>query len=165
MTCFRTCHTCAKPNATCPTRGALQTAIAGLHITSVKHRCPDYAPAFLPGEPVKVETFAWYHRDDDPPPKLNFPGHFIQLVGAKALVFVKRGAIDLNGEDIEFEPNGRGYLKVPLSRVAVRDGEAINVEACRQCAAILDVGDPCGRDPNYTPTQCCLKAQREAADA
>lgn len=164
MTAFRTCHTCAKPRATCPTREALQAALAGLRITSIKHRCADYAPAFLPGEPVKVETFAWYFRDeDDPPPRLWFPGHFIRQLATKALVFVKAGAVDLNGKGVEFEPNGNGYLKVPLRRIAAREGDAVSVEACRFCAAILDLGDPCGRDPHYTPARDCLKATREAA--
>jgi hypothetical protein len=104
-----------------------------------------------------VETLAWFHRDDDdPPPRLAFPGHFIQLSGVRALVFVKAGAVDLNGEDIAFEPHGSGYLKVPLSRVAHRNGEPVNVEKCRWCAAIPGVGDACGRDPNYTPKRDCL---------
>jgi hypothetical protein len=164
VTAFRTCHTCAKPAATCPTREALQAAIAGLRITSVKHRCADYVAAFQPGDAVKVETLAWYHNDErEPSPRLLFPGHFIRLAGNRALVFVAPGALDLNGEDIEFEPNGRGYLKVPLSRVAHRNNEAVNVQACRWCGSIPTLDGNCGRDPNYTPARDCLKAQREAA--
>lgn len=156
MTAFRTCHTCMYPAATCQTREALQRALAGLRVTSVKHRCRDYIPAFLPGEAVKVQTLAWYHRDDDRPPRCWFPGHFIRLAGNKALVVVAPKAVALDDEDIEFEPNGSGYLKIPLSRVAVRDGPAANVEACRWCSAILGVGDMCRRDPHYTPARDCL---------
>lgn len=173
MTAFRTCHTCAKPAATCATREALQTAITGLGITSVKHRCADYRPAFLPGDPVKVLTLAWYHNDEDPPLRRWFPGHFIQLSGTRALVVVPRKAIALDDGETEFEPHGNGYLKVPLSRIAHRDGKHVDVEACRWCAAIPGVGDPCGRDPHYTPRGHCLaeartsdqSAQRKLSDA
>lgn len=160
---FRTCHTCAFPSATCPTREALQAALEGLGVVSLKHRCPDYRPAFAPGDAIKVETLAWYHRDDDPPPKLWFPGHFIRLSGQRALVFVPKGAPDLNCEDIEFEPNGNGYLKVPMRRVAHRDAAAVDVTACRWCAAIPALDGHCGRDPNYTPAGHCLAKSLEKA--
>jgi hypothetical protein len=135
-------------------------AIAGLGITSVKHRCRDYQAAFWPGDAVKVQTLAWFVRDDDPPVRAWFPGQFIQLSGTKALVVVRAGAVSIDDGETVFEPNGSGYLKVPLSRVAHRDADAVDVEACRWCSAILSVGDKCGRDPNYTPSRDCLKLQR-----
>lgn len=163
MTVFRSCHTCARPAPACEARAKLQAAIAGLGITSVKHRCAEYAPAFEPGDAIRVTTWAWFHNDEDPPPKLDFPGHFIRLVGQRALVFVPKGAPDLNGNDIEFEPHGNGYLKVPLSRVAQRDAPTVDVSECRQCGAILGVGDPCGRDPHYTPPSKCAALTSAAA--
>lgn len=158
MTAFPTCHTCALPAATCQTREALKAAITGLGLTSVKHRCASYAPAFMPGDAVKVETYAWFHRDGEgTSPKLWFPGHFIRLVGQRALVFVSHEAVSLNGDGVEFEPNGNGYLKVPMGRVRHRDAEPVDVTACTWCAAILSLGNPCGRDPHYTPRhQCAL---------
>ena len=109
---FLTCHTCATPSATCPVRDVLRESLKGLGITTVRHRCGEYRPAFEPGEAVKVTTLAWLHRnDDDPPPKLTFPGHFIRMDRTKALVFVPAGAEDLNGEGVTFEPNSNGYLK------------------------------------------------------
>jgi hypothetical protein len=155
MTIFRTCHTCAKPQATCPTREALQASLAGLGITSVKHRCTDYQAAFLPGDAVKVHTLAWFHNDEDPPPRCWFPGHFIRLYGNKALVFVPKGA-EGDTSYIQFEPNGNGYLKVPLSRVAARAGEAADVTACHWCGSIPQVDGNCGRDLHYTPIGDCL---------
>lgn len=165
MATFRSCHTCARPTATCETRAALQAAIAGLGITSLKHRCAAYAPALMPGDAVKVQTLPYYPTDDEPVSvKRWFPGHFIKLTGTRALVFVAKGARSLDrdhqGNEYEFEPHGNGYLKVPLSRVAVRDAEPVDVTACRWCAAILGVGDPCGRDPSYTPSRDCLQEQR-----
>jgi hypothetical protein len=124
----------------------------------VKHRCASYAPAFAPGDAVKVTTFAWFHRDDDPPPKLDFPGHFIRLVGQRALVFVPPKSIDLNGEDIEFEPNGNGFLKVPLGRLAHRDAPSADVRLCRECGAEPGLGQPCALDPNYGRRSRCLAA-------
>jgi len=160
---FLTCHTCATPAATCPVRAALRENLAGLGITTLRHRCPEYRTAFEPGEAVKVTTLAWFHRDDDdPPPKLAFPGHFIRMDRTKALVFVPEGAEDLNGEGISFEPNARGYLKVPLARVAHRDAPSVDVTACRWCSAILGVGDNCARDPHYTPPGHCLAAALRA---
>lgn len=168
MTAFRTCHTCAIPAATCQTREALQAAIAGLRITSIKHRCADYLPAFQPGDAVKVLTIPFYPTEDEPhAPKLWFPGHFIRLAGMRAIVFVKPGARSLNrdhgGNDYAFEAHGGGYLKVPLSRVAVRDGEPVSVEACRWCASIPDLDGNCGRDPSYTPARDCLAANLAAS--
>ena len=163
MTAFPTCHTCAFPSATCATRDALRSAIAGLGITSVKHRCRDFQPAFMPGDAVKVETVAWFHSDDDdPPPKLWFPGHFVRLTGRRALVYVPEGAEDLNAEEVKFEPNGTGFLKVPLARVAHRDAPSVDVTECRWCGAIPALGNPCGRDPNYTPSGQCLAALQQA---
>lgn len=160
-----TCRTCALPAATCPTRDALKKSVAGLGITSVRHRCRDYRPAFLPGDAVRVSALAWPHRDeDDPPPRLDFPGHFIQLVGTKALVFVPKDAEDLNGEGVGFEPMGGGYLKVSLARVAHRDAEPADVTACTWCGAIPGVGNPCGRDPHYTPDSRCLVRQAARSD-
>lgn len=158
---FNTCHTCMKPAATCPTRERLNTAIAGLGITSLKHRCPDYAPAFLPGDPVKVDTIAWYPQEDDRPPRCWFPGHFIRLVGQRALVFVPAKAMSLDGCEYEFEPHGNGYLKLPLSRVAHRNGEPADVIACTWCGCILGLGEACARDPHYTPaSQCAAELAR-----
>ncbi len=159
MTAFPTCHTCAFPAATCATRNALRSAISGLGLTSVKHRCRDFQPAFSPGDAVKVETLAWLHRDeDDPPPRLWFPGHFVRLTGRKALVYVPEGAADLSAEEVKFEPSGNGFLKVPLARVAHRDAPSVDVTECRFCGAIPTLGNPCGRDPNYTPSGHCLAA-------
>lgn len=168
MTAFRSCHTCALPAATCETRATLQAAIAGLGITSLKHRCTAYRAAFLPGDAVKVLTIPFYPTDDEPhAPKLWFPAHFVKLTGTRALVFVKPGSrslgFDFGGNDYAFEPHGSGYLKVPLSRVAVRDAEPTNIESCRWCASIPDLDGNCGRDPNYTPARDCLAAQRAAA--
>lgn len=156
MARFLTCHTCALPAATCGTRAALQSILAGTGVTTVRHRCRSYTPAFEPGDAVKVETYAWFHKDEgEPPPKLLFPGYFIRLVGPRALVHVAAGVLDLSGEGVEFEPQGRGYLKVPLGRVSHRDAEPVDVTECRWCASILSVGDTCGRDPNYTPAGSC----------
>lgn len=164
MARFVTCHTCMYPAATCPTREMIQSAIAGLGITSIKHRCPGYAPAFTPGEAVKVTTFAWFHRDDDdPPPKVAFPGHFVQLSGQRAIVHVRKGVGDLDGAGVEFEPQGKGYLKIPLARVAHRDAASIDPTECSQCGAIPGLGEPCSRDPIYTPVEKCLALQSEPA--
>ena len=167
MTAFPTCHTCRYPARTCEKLDALKASIAGLGFTSVRHRCSSYAPAYAPGDAIKVLTLPYYPQDDEPAPlKLWFPGHFIRLTGTRALVFVKKGAQSLStdhcGNGYDFEPHGSGYLKVPLSRVAHRDADPVDVTACRWCAAILGVGDPCGRDPHYTPARDCLAAAREA---
>lgn len=164
MTAFRTCHTCAKPAATCPTRKALQAKLSGLGVLSLKHRCADYRAAFLPGDAVKVLTIPYYPTDDEPAaPQRWFPGYFVKLTGTRALVFVKRGAEPIDADplaaDHVFEPNGGGYLKVPLKRLAVRDGEAVRIEACRWCASIPTLDGQCGRDPHYTPARDCLAAR------
>ncbi len=134
-------------------------SIQGLGITSVKHRCPGYRPAFEPGDPIKALTWSWFHNDDDPPAQCWFPGHFIRLSGQRAIVRVPAKALALDADGVEFEPNGNGYLKLPLARVAHRDGERADVTPCSWCGGIVALGDPCGRDPNYTPAgKCALES-------
>lgn len=162
MSYFHTCRTCVADGA-CDAQKELKAAIAGLGIRSLKHHCPHRVDLFKPGDPVLVETWPSYDRseDDDLPTRDTYKGHFIRWAGNKPLVYVAAGTPGEGGEG-DFEPNGNGFLKIALSRVKPRDGDPADVEACRWCAAILGVGQPCGRDPNYTPARSCLQAQREA---
>lgn len=166
MTHFRTCRTCAKPPETCERRAELKAKLRGLGVTSLKHRCDGFEPAFVAGDAVRVNTLAWFAKgEESPPPRLDFPGHFVSFVGGKALVFVPAKAEDMNGEGVEFEPSGNGYLKVPLSRLSPRDAPAADIKQCRWCGAMPALDSGCGYDPHYTPSGYCLKATREAEEA
>lgn len=164
MTYFHTCRACVIDGA-CEVQNELKSAIAGLGIRSLKHHCTQRVDMFKPGAPVLVDTWATYDRgedDSEPPVRDWFKGHFIQYArDGRPLVYVAAGTPGEGGEG-DFEPHGNGFLKVALSRVKSRDGEPVDTEACRWCAAILGVGQNCARDPHYTPASQCLFNTRSA---
>ena len=59
---YRTCYNCAVDQTHCVTRSLLVEALAGLNVTSVKHRCPDRKQLFQIGQRVSV---TWAVPDDD----------------------------------------------------------------------------------------------------
>jgi hypothetical protein len=161
---FRTCRSCFRADAPCEVRDTLSGALTGLGILSVKHRCPAYQPMHRPGDAVLVQTRAWIGGDleEGYPPMCWYRGRFIRYVGAKALAFVEPGTEPENDEHpLE---SATGFIKVPYSRIRASDwASRIDVTACGWCAAILTIGQPCGRDPHYTPARSCLALQAEAA--
>jgi len=57
MTYFATCIGC-NLKSDCEQLAAIKKKVAGLNLTSIKHRCRDRTPEFKPGDPVFVETYA-----------------------------------------------------------------------------------------------------------
>lgn len=162
MTYFHTCRACVG-NGACELQSDMKTKLAGLGVRSLKHRCTSRVDLFSPGDPIVVETWPTFRNDDEDGARARcwFRGHFVQYAGNKPLVFVAAGTISEDG-GWEFYPNGNGFLKVSLSRVKPREGDRVAVTACRWCAAIPSLGQPCGRDPNYTPMRDCLAANMTA---
>lgn len=152
MAYFHTCRVCAHGKVECPTRGALQKALSGLKVSSVKHRCAEFRPVFEPGQPVEVLTVAWTtarHDDwqEDEPPRHWYPAHFIQMASTGPVVFVAPGSAPVDGDtDHVFEPRGQGFVRAALYRVRPRSGDAIDVTECIQCGAIPTLGQRCGFD-------------------
>lgn len=165
MTYFHTCRSCVLDGA-CTFQADLKASITGLGIRSLKHRCAHRVDLFKPGDPVMVKTIPTYDRGeygDDQVPKHWFQGHFVRYArDGRPLVFVAAGTVAEDDEDWTFEPNGSGFIRAAHARVKPRTGEPADIEACRWCACIPGLGQPCGRDPNYTPSSQCLQATRAA---
>jgi hypothetical protein len=165
MTYFHTCRACVLDGA-CKIQSDLKAILAGLGIRSIKHRCTSRVDRFKPGDPILVKTIPTYERDEYGEyqvPKHWFQGHFVRYArDGRPLVFVTAGTVAEDDEDWKFEPNGSGFIKAALTNVKARKGEPADIEACRWCAGIPGLGQPCGRDPNYTPARSCLVACRAA---
>ncbi len=64
MTHFTTCIGC-KSRENCPVKDSLKTAIKGLGVTSIKHRCKERVGLFQKGDPVIVRTYSGYSEPSD----------------------------------------------------------------------------------------------------
>lgn len=136
MTYFHACVGCAHDKATCNAFLTFKENLKGLGITSVKWRCAERRDRFHIGQPVWALTTCFYggdyqddwHRDE-------WPGHIIRLTGSTALVYIEPGADakDHGHGDLPFEPKsgGRGFCKIPLSRLKTRIGDDETI--CKQC--------------------------------
>ena len=158
MTHFSACTGCAVPTSECETLATLKAAIKGLHITAVRHRCVTRQPRFTPGQAVWIKTFACRDSaDEDGPPICWFPGIFVRQKESRAVAFIAPGALEedgTEGHDYAFETDGRGFVKVPLSRMRPRVFAArVPVEECPACGDIPTLTG-CGQTRDYP--RCAL---------
>ena len=101
MTHYANCFNCAVDKTTCQRRLALQKALAGSHVTSVKFRCQDRKAHFTSGQRVEFDWKSWESNDyDEDCRHLTFHGTVIQEKGSKFIVQVDTGK-DASGEEIE----------------------------------------------------------------
>ena len=169
------CTGCAITSKTCLTAIGLREAVKGLHVTSIKHSCRIRVPLFMPGDPVWVELVM---VDDNAADEYRqgtrydteYPGVFLDQTKSRGLVFVQhgaraRGCEDTPGEDLEFadkfEPRGKGFARVPLSRMSAREGERVSVDQCRQCGVIPAIGQSCELADSYLATTLCPNIKKE----
>lgn len=147
----------------CADRERLLAATKGLGITSIKHKCPAFAPRFKPGDPIVVLTVPWMssqYPEEGEPPQHWYPGHFVKYCGASGktpLVFVKAGALPSDSAMPDpFEPAGTGFIKAPATRVKPSGwAPPVCVDECRNCGVITALGQPCNRDEHYHPLSKC----------
>ena len=162
MAYFRKCRTC-RHNDGCEIKDRLRDAIKGLGITSLLHRCAEYAPAHDFGAPVTVQT--WVEGADEfgePIPRAaTFCGWFVDLSSdRKALVYVKPNSPSIEDGRVTFEPKSyEGFCKVPLSRVQSRPHD----DSCPVCAKCRMVPGPGGRcrsvmDDSYYEVRQAIEA-------
>ena len=153
MTFFRTCQGCVSEGSPCEARDALRLALRGLCVTSVKWKCAVRRPRFEIGSPV------WATTIEDPlnPRSENggavldlFPAVVVRVLGGKALVFIKPGAVGQSDNSF-FVPTGIGFCKLPLSRLSPRDGERVMV--CQRCELPASEGHLGGYSCAYEATQ------------
>lgn len=152
-----TCTGCAKAGK-CQRATDMRGKLKGLHITTLKFVCPDRAPIFLPGQAVIFTTFTCDEDDGyrGGVEQVWYRGHVIKQDGGKVFGFIPPGSLDLTN-DVPFEAQYGGYVKMPLARVR-RDSESADadVRECRYCAKHPGLGAACGRDPAYTRDSDCL---------
>jgi len=92
MTTYATCFNCAVDKTACARRLALQKALAGSHVTSVKFRCPDRQAHFRSGQRVAFDWKVWETDGyDESCMNLTFHGTVLQEKGSKFVVQVDAG--------------------------------------------------------------------------
>lgn len=138
MTVYRKCRLCLKRDG-CSIKADIGSAIRGLGITSLLHRCDSYEAPFKPGDPVLVTTLVdcngadW---DENGPPTAVFPGHFLAQFGQKAHVFIEPNIEDVDGNHFEFVPRSNGYCTLSYLRVKANPNGAA-LEICERCKDLV----------------------------
>lgn len=160
MTHYATCFNCATNKATCKRRGALQKALAGNAVTSVKFKCPERKAFFSPGQRV---SFTWTMWESDGYEEsalhLIFHGTVLRERGSKFVVQVDSGK-DASGEEIEasdvFKTNEALLIKVRPANMTALDEPARAV--CLTCYQVEGQEDRCYRsDCQVWVPKGCIK--------
>lgn len=141
MTIFRTCTGCKAHPGPCEIREALRRQLKGLGVTSIKWRCKSRESRFKPGDQVWVLTAADRNDADEHgnPYRDHFPGVIIEERGSKALLHVKDGSPGRDDDTLKFVAgDGRGFCKIPLSRLEPRDAPKERV--CFYCSQPESLG-------------------------
>ena len=161
MTYMHTCVGCATLSKDCDYRKVVQSAIKGLGISSLRHRCQHRADLYQPGEIVEALLPEWLSRDcpdiEDEPPMRWFQATLIQQNGTKATIFVAPDTWSLDSLG-QFCTSGIGYAKAPLSRIRkARTLNFVDITPCNFCGAIPLPEKTCGRNRVHTTATCPLR--------
>ena len=141
MTCYRACIGCFAQGDSCATRDDMRSKIKGLGITTVGWKCRDRRPKFNVGQAVWATTVASYSGDaDDGIRRDDFPAFIVRVIGPKAVVYIELGAVGVDGND--FDGNGSGFCKIPMSRL--RSREAPSETVCTFCGWLGSKGHDSG---------------------
>ena len=139
MSKYRTCYNCAVNPTECPTRINLTRALAGLNITSVKHRCPDRRQLFKACQRVSV---TWVITEDDGyydnATEETWPATVILEKGSKFVICVDDVDSDFGTPATGWLKNETLYAKVAANKLKPLDEPARNV--CALCGIIEDNG-------------------------
>lgn len=161
MTHYATCFNCATDKATCARRTALQKALAGSGVTSVKFHCPERKALFAPGQRVSFDWSVWdsYGYEESRVP-LVFHGTVVRERGSKFVVQVDAGK-DASGEEIEaadvFKKNEALLIKVRPANMTALDEPTKAV--CLTCYQIEGQEDRCYRsDGQVWVPKGCIKS-------
>ena len=146
MTHFPTCTGCAVERKTCPDLARLRAALAGFGATTVKHKCKNRAPRFMPGAAVMIHTVSGDGNvtEDGDAVMADYRGVFVRESGSKGIAYIAKGTIDDNHSGADggypFEPRGggRGFVKIPMSRMKLIDGApSADVTPCKKCGSLF----------------------------
>lgn len=170
MTYFHACVGCAVDKRTCCDLDRLKSILGGFGVTSLKHKCKSRQPKFTPGCGVFIRTVASMdteseYYDDDGPTIGIFPGVFIEEKASKGFAFIKPGTPDKDGT-CEFDGKNDGYVKVPLSRITMRESApVISVEQCNWCCKIPSLTGKCGNPDPFGRNECLHRKMQQAEAA
>ena len=114
MTSYTTCINCAADKKGCVRRKAIQSAIRGTGITSVKFRCTDRVAIFLPGQRVSI---TWTVGNDPYEVDETWPGTIIAENGSKFIVSVDDVDSDEGTPARDYIRNEQLFVKVSPSRI------------------------------------------------
>ena len=165
MTYYATCFNCAIDKASCPRRAALQKALAGSAVTSLKFKCPERKAFFAPGQRIQFNWSLWdtdeYDSSELP---LVFYGTVLRERGSKFVVQVDAGK-DASGEGIEasevFKKNDALLVKVRPAAMKAIDEPARAV--CLTCYHVEGVSeDRCYRSGTSWVPNGCLEPDKVA---
>lgn len=158
MTYYATCFNCATDKTVCPRRVALQKALAGNGLTSIKFKCPERKAFFAPGQRVSF-TWSMWESDgyEESALHLTFHGTVLRERGSKFVVQVDAGK-DVSGEGIEasdvFKKNDALLIKVRPANMTALDEPAKAV--CLTCYQVEGQEDRCYRSDGqvWVPKGC-----------
>ncbi|MBP2508154.1 hypothetical protein J2855_001789 [Agrobacterium tumefaciens] len=138
MAHYATCFNCAVDKVSCPRRLALQKALVGSNVTSIKFKCLDRKAHFSTGQRVSFDWTMWESDGyDESSLPLVFHGTVIRERGSKFVVQVDAGK-DASGEGIEasdvFKKNEALLIKVRPANMKALDEPSQTV--CLTCYQI-----------------------------
>lgn len=145
MTHFPTCTGCAK-KPTCVHLAFMKDHLAGLYISTAKHRCTVREPEYKPGDQVLALTVAEMNTEDLWPERRWFRATFIRELPdhkTQVIIFIKAGTESDSDDKLPFMPNGLGFVKLPRSRVKKLDLPPIPLLECKTCGAIPELTGDC----------------------
>lgn len=158
MTHYATCFNCAVDKAACPRRIAVQQALRGSAVTSLKFRCPERKALFSPGQRVSFNWSSWENDGyESSCLHLVFHGTVIRERGPKFVVQVDAGK-DASGEELEasniFTKNDALMIKVRPADMTALDEPAKSV--CITCYQVEGQEDRCYRSAGqvWVPNGC-----------
>jgi hypothetical protein len=123
-------------------RDELRDMLRGLGVTSIKWKCKSRVARINVGDPVWALT-VWSTNnmgESGEPSRDYFPGIAVREMGTKMLIYIAPNSP--GREDPELAFDGKGFCKIPLSRIERREGEPVKV--CRHCQQPEFVGHALG---------------------
>ena len=160
MAHYAPCLKC-KFKTNCDHRNKIQSAIAGLSVTSIKFKCAGRETVFQPGDRVEVKITISPAEVDWPPESTSFNGTIIrEAKGTRYIVRIDDGE-SIDGEHTSPDDlNGNGYAKLAASKITSIDERRLTV--CPICDGVKENGLECGWHEHGISHPGCIAPTKEA---